>query len=51
MGKYNNDKVFALIDSGATRNFISKQHVEALNIPIVKKPYLQIVQTIEGNDF
>jgi hypothetical protein len=41
----------ALIDSRATRNFISKDFVELSKLPTQKKKYPQIVQTIEGNNF
>jgi hypothetical protein len=39
------------VDSGATRNFVSKEFVEITKIPTKQKKYLQIVQTIEGNNF
>jgi hypothetical protein len=41
----------ALVDSRATRNFVSKEFVEITRIPTKQKKYPQIVQTIEGNNF
>jgi hypothetical protein len=50
-GLFSQERITALVDSGATRNFVSKEFVELTKILTKPKKYLQIVQTIEGNNF
>jgi len=43
------DKVHALIDSGATGNFIEKQYAKALQLRVQPKHKPEIVTAVTGN--